>query len=114
MADERKTIFITGAASGIGLATARYFAAQRWRVGGFDVDTAALLANGLDRELLIVWLPKPNPSEIESTDLDFGPLLSGQCDVQLSIPGPAAVAGRAIALSEPYYGAGFELIPAQS
>lgn len=40
--DERKTIFITGAASGIGLATARLFASKGWRVGGFDVDEAAL------------------------------------------------------------------------
>jgi NAD(P)-dependent dehydrogenase (short-subunit alcohol dehydrogenase family) len=42
-ADEpSRTIFITGAASGIGLATARLFAAQGWCVGGFDVDQAGL------------------------------------------------------------------------
>ncbi len=40
--DERKSIFITGAASGIGLATARLFAHEGWRVGGFDVDAAGL------------------------------------------------------------------------
>jgi NAD(P)-dependent dehydrogenase (short-subunit alcohol dehydrogenase family) len=40
MAD--KAIFITGAASGIGLATARLFAAKGWRVGCFDVNEQAL------------------------------------------------------------------------
>jgi len=43
MADEAKAIFITGAASGIGRATAGLFAARGWRVGLADVD-----ARGLD------------------------------------------------------------------
>ncbi len=37
-----KAIFITGAASGIGLATARLFSARGWRVGLSDVNEAAL------------------------------------------------------------------------
>ena len=37
-----KTIFITGAAHGIGLATARRFAAQGWFVGLYDVNGEAL------------------------------------------------------------------------
>lgn len=37
-----KTIFITGAAHGIGLATAKHFAAQGWFVGLYDINTAAL------------------------------------------------------------------------
>lgn len=44
-----KTIFITGAAHGIGLATARRFAAQGWFVGLYDVNEEALeklLASG--------------------------------------------------------------------
>lgn len=40
----RKAIFITGAASGMGLETARFFAAQGWFVGAFDVNQI-----GLDR-----------------------------------------------------------------
>ncbi len=40
--EESRTILITGAASGIGLATARLFAGHGWRVGGFDVDVAGL------------------------------------------------------------------------
>ena len=37
-----KAIFITGGASGIGLATAKYFAGRGWRVGLADVNAAAL------------------------------------------------------------------------
>jgi len=38
----RKSIFITGAASGIGAETARYFAQRGWFVGLYDVDEAGL------------------------------------------------------------------------
>ena len=37
-----KTLFITGGAQGIGLATAKHFAAQGWFVGLYDINTAAL------------------------------------------------------------------------
>lgn len=43
-ADGRKAIFITGAASGIGLATARRFAGAGWFVGLADIDTKGLAA----------------------------------------------------------------------
>lgn len=88
--------------------------AQRSPLKGFDVDVARLLAEGLNRKFEPVWLTRPNPTEIESTDLDYRALLQGRCDLQLSIPGAAAIsdlAGR-LALTQPYYGAGFELIPA--
>ena len=39
---ERKAIFITGGASGIGRATARLFAARGWLVGLADVNEAGL------------------------------------------------------------------------
>jgi NAD(P)-dependent dehydrogenase (short-subunit alcohol dehydrogenase family) len=45
----RKSIFITGAASGIGRETARLFAKQGWFVGAYDVQDAALAA--LESEL---------------------------------------------------------------
>ena len=38
----RKAIFITGAASGIGLAAARRFAAEGWFVGLADINAAGL------------------------------------------------------------------------
>ena len=40
----RKAIFITGAASGMGLETARLFAREGWFVGAFDVNEAGLAA----------------------------------------------------------------------
>lgn len=43
-ANGRKSIFITGAASGIGLATAKRFAAAGWFVGLSDIDQAGLRA----------------------------------------------------------------------
>ena len=38
----RKSIFVTGAASGIGKATAKLFADRSWFVGLYDVDEAGL------------------------------------------------------------------------
>jgi NADP-dependent 3-hydroxy acid dehydrogenase YdfG len=43
-ADPQRTIFITGAAAGIGAATARLFARNGWRVGAADVDVRGLEA----------------------------------------------------------------------
>jgi NAD(P)-dependent dehydrogenase (short-subunit alcohol dehydrogenase family) len=42
MPSDRKAVFITGAASGIGLATAKKFAAEGWLVGLSDIDEAGL------------------------------------------------------------------------
>ena len=83
---------------------------------GFDVDVARLLAAQLKRPLRLVWLPERGQTDIESTDLVFWPLLGGQCDMQLSIPGAPAIARHdsRLQLSEPYYGAAFELVPADA
>lgn len=40
----RKSLFVTGAASGIGRAVAQHFAARGWRVGLADIDEAGLAA----------------------------------------------------------------------
>ncbi|OWK29654.1 SDR family oxidoreductase [Sphingomonas mucosissima] len=48
-ANGRKAIFITGAASGMGLETARLFAGQGWFIGGADVNEAGLAE--LEQEL---------------------------------------------------------------
>ena len=89
---------------------------SRRGAGGFDIDTARLLAGRLDRRLSIVWLPEETQTDIESTDADYRPLAMGQCDAQMSVPGAEAVKRYRgwLVLSEPYYGAGFELIPADS
>lgn len=42
MSEARKTIFVTGAASGIGRATAQLFAERGWFVGLFDINAAGL------------------------------------------------------------------------
>ena len=42
MTAEKRSIFITGAASGIGKETAQFFAAKGWFVGLFDVNSEAL------------------------------------------------------------------------
>jgi len=44
MSNERKSIFITGAASGMGRATARLFAKNDWFVGVYDVNEQGLEA----------------------------------------------------------------------
>jgi NAD(P)-dependent dehydrogenase (short-subunit alcohol dehydrogenase family) len=44
MAGERKSIFITGAASGIGAETARLFASRGWFCGLYDVNAEGLAA----------------------------------------------------------------------
>ena len=44
MSEERKSIFITGAACGMGRATARLFAGNGWFVGIYDVDETGLEA----------------------------------------------------------------------
>ena len=84
--------------------------------GGFDVDVAGHLARRLGRRLVIVWLPEEAQTDIESTDADYRPLLMGQCDLQLSVPGAEAIKRYRgwLVLSDPYYGAGFEVIPADS
>jgi NAD(P)-dependent dehydrogenase (short-subunit alcohol dehydrogenase family) len=46
---DRKSIFVTGGASGIGRATCRLFAERGWFVGAYDVDKAGLAS--LEEEL---------------------------------------------------------------
>jgi NAD(P)-dependent dehydrogenase (short-subunit alcohol dehydrogenase family) len=48
-AGDRKCIFVTGGASGIGRATAELFAGRGWFIGAYDVDEAGLKA--LEQEL---------------------------------------------------------------
>ena len=81
---------------------------------GFDLDIARLLAARLERPLRVVWLPEQDQMD-ETTDLDYRPLLAGECDAALSVPGADAIAPyRRLALSAPYYGAAFEAIPADA
>jgi len=44
----RKTIFITGAGSGIGRATAHHFAQRGWYCGLYDVNAAGIAETAAD------------------------------------------------------------------
>ena len=44
--NDRRSIFITGGASGIGRATATFFAERGWFIGAYDVDAAGLASLG--------------------------------------------------------------------
>ncbi|HYE44536.1 MAG TPA: SDR family oxidoreductase [Caulobacter sp.] len=57
-ANGRKSIFITGAASGMGLETARLFSREGWFVGGVDVNAAGLdaLRAELGEANILTWV----------------------------------------------------------
>ncbi|RRN66382.1 SDR family oxidoreductase [Caulobacter sp. 602-1] len=91
-ANGRKSIFITGAASGIGLACAKRFASAGWFIGLSDIDKAglkaALLAIGPDNGSL-------HPLDVRDRDGwanalgEFGKETGGKADVLLNNAGVA-------------------------
>jgi len=79
----RKSIFITGAAAGIGAETARLFAARGWLVGASDVDGAALAS--LQRELgsdkvIIKVADVRDFGAVETAIREFASAADGQLD----------------------------------
>ncbi len=83
-ANGRKAIFITGAASGMGLETARLFASNGWYVGGVDVNSDGLRA--LEQELgwdncMIRELDVTNRDAYRQTLADFAEATDGKLDV---------------------------------
>jgi NAD(P)-dependent dehydrogenase (short-subunit alcohol dehydrogenase family) len=84
MAKTRKSIFITGAASGMGRETARLFAKKGWFVGGYDVNEAAL--EDLQAELgaancLVRRLDVTKREDYRAALDDFGPAAGGRLDL---------------------------------
>jgi len=80
----RKSIFITGAASGIGRATAALFASKGWFVGAFDVNEAGLatLAQEIGSDnCLTRKLDVTNKAEFEATVAVFSAETDGKLDL---------------------------------
>ena len=80
----RQSIFITGAASGMGLETARLFAGQGWFVGGFDVNEAGL--SELQAELgadncLVRRLDVTDRDDYRAAIAAFGEATGGKMDL---------------------------------
>lgn len=91
-AKDRKSIFITGAASGIGLACARKFAREGWFVGLTDIDRAGLTAahDAIGRENGSAHLLDVRDREAWANALgDFGKATGGKADVILNNAGVA-------------------------
>src|SRR5687767_185039 len=84
MAHDERAIFISGAASGIGRATALLFAERGWRVGGYDIDARALAA--LDKELAPAGgvtgpLDVTDPASFAAAIATFGRATGGRLDL---------------------------------
>jgi NAD(P)-dependent dehydrogenase (short-subunit alcohol dehydrogenase family) len=91
---DRKTAFITGAASGIGRATARRFAAEGWWIGGADIDVNGLQA--LRAELgpkdCEVWeLDVVDKAAYDSVVAELGQRTGGSLDLLFNNAGIARV-----------------------
>ncbi len=83
-ARDRKSIFITGAASGMGLETARLFAQGGWFVGGYDVNQEGLAA--LEQELgadncVVRTLDVTDRADYEQALAEFAEATSGKLDL---------------------------------
>ncbi len=80
----RKSIFITGAASGMGLETARLFSAGGWYVGAYDVNEAGLTA--LEAELgaencTVRVLDVVDRADYTAALAEFSKITEGQLDL---------------------------------
>lgn len=76
------SIFITGGAAGIGLATAKRFAAEGWTVGVYDVSAEALAAVSAEHPDFITGvLDVREPEQWAQALADFTSHTDGQLDV---------------------------------
>ncbi|MEX1155246.1 SDR family oxidoreductase [Parvibaculum sp.] len=83
-ANGRQSIFITGAASGMGLETARLFHAKSWFVGCFDVNGVGLAA--LEKELgpdncFVRKLDVTDKAAYDTAVAEFGEATGGKLDL---------------------------------
>ena len=86
----RKSIFITGGASGMGRETAKLFAGKGWFVGAFDVNESGLKT--LEQELgsdncLVRRLDVTSKPDFDAAVAAFSDETSGKMDVLFSNAG---------------------------
>ena len=85
-----KSIFITGAAAGIGLATARRFAAQGWFVGLYDINREALqaaMAGGEFPSACSGYCDVTSRESIDAALADFASHTNGQLHILVNNAG---------------------------
>jgi NADP-dependent 3-hydroxy acid dehydrogenase YdfG len=92
MTAEQKTVFITGAAAGIGRATALNFARKGFTVGGFDIDEVGLksLADEIDRlgaTAIVGHLDVTDSDEMAQRIGEFANATGGRLDVLINNAG---------------------------
>ncbi|BBZ20263.1 SDR family oxidoreductase [Mycolicibacterium gadium] len=93
MTATRKSVFITGAAAGIGRATALTFARNGFLVGGFDIDEVGLktLADEIDQRgvgrAITGHLDVTDPDEMAQRVGDFAKAAGGRLDVMINNAG---------------------------
>jgi ABC-type amino acid transport substrate-binding protein len=89
--------------------------AEKSSGAGFDVELMGLVGARIGRPLEAVWIESdPDLKDVDDSDLPLKPLAKGKCDAVASVPGDLALQGMhdVLALTRPYYGAGFELVGA--
>jgi NAD(P)-dependent dehydrogenase (short-subunit alcohol dehydrogenase family) len=93
MTGARKSVFITGAAAGIGRATALTFARNGFVVGGFDIDEVGLktLADEIDQRgvgrAIVGHLDVTDPDEMARRVAEFAEAAGGRLDVMINNAG---------------------------